>query len=148
LQSLCFCVLLAFTIDAEAKEKILNPTAPSFVTVTGSAVLFGKGVTSDTLFIQEETVRILNEFKANPYLLVYGSPGIGKSALAQLLVCQELLHSEWVLLHFKGSTSLLKYQAGSNHLERAAFGSEDRATIQDLRLSSLGLTSRDLVMVF
>ncbi len=50
-------------------------------------------------------MHVPNEIKTHH--LVWGYVSIGKSALAQLLVFQELFQDKWVLLHFKGSTSLL-----------------------------------------
>jgi hypothetical protein len=148
---LCFVFSAFLSMESKAQLRALDDdeavyTSPLFINASGSAQFFGKGEYQDTLFIHSETFRILKLYtKQFPRMLVWGSPGIGKSALAQLVMCVELLRGEWVLQYFKGTINLLKYHEDTGLLDSARFFN---AAQLDDALDQLNIAKRDLKVGF
>jgi hypothetical protein len=65
--------------------------------------------TIDTLFLRAEGLKVLRQWEGDePYMYVYGSPGIGKSALLQLAALRALFQGDPVVFFFAGNYTLLR----------------------------------------
>jgi hypothetical protein len=62
---------------------------------------------SDVLFVRAARIDV-RQLAQHPYQVIYGSAGIGKSTLLQLLLLRELVKGVPVLLHLRGVNSLLQ----------------------------------------
>jgi hypothetical protein len=115
--------------------------------VTGFSDLLGMNVRMwlDVVFVRADGIEVLREWEGpppngTPYLMVHGTPGIGKSTLLQLAVLRALAKGEWVVVYFKGEYVLTKMvDDGHISVERMA----------SLRLGSHGRPSaKNVVMCY
>ena len=100
-----FIASLSFEFVGDTKSTLLKSPSnwenvPFLVEMTGIEKVFARDGLKSKMFVRSETKRILSMwFTEYPYLLAWGSPGTGKSMLAQLSLCVSLVRDEYVVVH-------------------------------------------------
>jgi hypothetical protein len=78
--------------------------------VSGMTTIVADAGFHQKLFLRDEGLKLLAEWNAeSPYMIAYGTPGIGKSALAQLAAARHLALGDPVLFRHKDGTWLMQY---------------------------------------
>jgi hypothetical protein len=89
---------------------------------------------SDVMFVPSASLSLLRVWEQDEvhgkHIAAFGSPGIGRSALAQLCVVRSLLLGEPVFLHYSGANVLLEYDEEAGGVWRTSSDSVDAATMR------------------
>jgi hypothetical protein len=98
-------------LSAEVVERLRRPLeqwqAGEVFDISTLAKTLGDPWTNKTLFLRAKGLEVLRQWEgAKPYMYVYGSPGIGKSALLQLALLRALFQGDPVLFHVRGANKL------------------------------------------
>jgi hypothetical protein len=119
-------VVKPFSFKPDVRERLRRPLdkweAGETFDVTGFGEVVGVGSFQDTIYLRAAGLEALRVWESgSPYLIAYGSPGIGKSTLLQLAMLRALANGERVLLHFNGRNFLIEME-DDDHLSYATVG--------------------------
>jgi hypothetical protein len=104
--------IVRFSLSADVRVRLLRDLkdwqAGETFDVTGFTGKTGLITFSDVLYVRAAGLDVMRRLDKDPYLVIYGTPGIGKSTLLQLLLLRALVKGDPVLLHIRGHNILFQ----------------------------------------